>query len=123
MMRGAVLGLVVGMTLGGCATAGPTAPEHRVGNDLAPPPASKTASASDLEEGLRLYSQKRYAEAAEAFEAAYKRGGSAPALFAKGQSLQMAGDCARAMEAFEQLLAVEPDPTYARVVRELMETC
>ena len=115
--------MVLGMLLGGCAGTGLVTADVEVTQDLAAPPTSKTVSASDLEEGLRLYADKRYIEAAEAFEAAYKRGGSTPALFAEGQSLHKAGDCARAMEVFEQLLIVEPDPTYARVVNDLMEAC
>jgi tetratricopeptide (TPR) repeat protein len=87
------------------------------------PPTSKTPSASHLEQGLSLYADKRYLEAAEAFEQAYKNGGSSPALFAEGQSLHMAGECARALEVFELLLRVEPDPTYTLVVQDLMDAC
>jgi tetratricopeptide (TPR) repeat protein len=122
-MRGALLGLGVAVMMAGCASQSAIAPEVEVATDLSQRPTSKTKSATDLEAGLKLYSERRYVEAAEAFERAYKRGGSTPALFAEGQSLQMAGDCTRALEVFERLLTVEPDPTYAYVVRDLMEEC
>ena len=107
----------------GCAAPAVGAPETEVARDLQPPPPSKLPSASYLEEGLKLYADKRFYEAAEAFQQAYKEGGSTPALFAEGQSLHSAGDCARALEVFEELLVVEPDPTYAVVVNDLMESC
>lgn len=122
-MRGIIAGLSVSLVIMGCAGSAAVAPETEVAQDLNHPPASKTPSASHLEDGLRLYSEKRFFEAAEAFGEAYKRGGSTPALFAEGQSLHMAGDCAAALEVFEELLMVEPDPTYAVVVNDLMESC
>jgi tetratricopeptide (TPR) repeat protein len=121
-MRG-FLGLMVGLSIVGCAGTSAVEPEIEVARDLSPPPAEKMPAANHLEEGLKLYAQERFFEAAEAFGEAYRDGGSAPALFAEGQSLQKAGDCARALEVFERLLEVEPDPTYAVVVEDLMEAC
>jgi tetratricopeptide (TPR) repeat protein len=111
------------MVLVGCAAPAAVAPETEVARDLQAPPPSKTPSASHLEHGLKLYAEKRFYEAAEAFQQAYKEGGSTPALFAEGQSLHSAGECAKALEVFEELLMVEPDPTYAVVVNDLMESC
>lgn len=110
----------------GCASGAresTQAPEQTVAEASGTQAAAKTQSASHLEDGLRLYSEAQYREAAAAFERAYQNGGSSPALFAAGQSLQKAGDCAAALEVYERLLEEEPDPTYANAVREMIAAC
>lgn len=124
-MRAAFVGIGISFVMLGCASGAQEttqAPEQTVmasGTQAA----TKTTSASDLEDGLRLYGEAQYREAAAAFERAYQNGGSSPALFAAGQSLQQAGDCAAALEVYERLLEEEPDPTYANAVREMIAAC
>lgn len=124
MMRGAsfTVGVLV-LALSACAGQQERAQSPRSPAAQSAAATAKTDSAAHLEDGLRLYAEARYTEAAAAFERAYQKGGSSPALFAEGQSLQKAGDCAAALEVYERLLEVEPDPTYANAVREMMAQC
>lgn len=58
------------------------------------------------ENGLRLYSQRRYVEAAHEFEAAYALSPEPELLFNLGRAWEGAGDAARAAEAYARFEAV-----------------
>ncbi len=72
---------------------------------------------------LAHYRDGEYADAARDFRAAYEIEAHAELLYALGQSLRLAGDCAGAIDAYQDFLITGPDDTQASAAREKIEVC
>ena len=72
---------------------------------------------------LAHYKSGDYAAAARDFRAAYEIEAHAELLYALGQSLRLAGDCAGAIDAYQDFLITGPDDAQAGAAREKIEVC
>ena len=72
---------------------------------------------------LAHYRDGAYAEAARAFRAAYEIAADPELLYALGQSLRLAGDCAGAIDAYQDFLITGPAAEQASAAREKIEVC
>jgi len=72
---------------------------------------------------LAHYQEGDYAAAARDFRAAYEIEAEGELLYALGQSLRLAGDCAGAIDAYQDFLITGPDPAQAGAAREKIDVC
>jgi hypothetical protein len=72
---------------------------------------------------LAHYKGGDYAAAARDFRAAYEIEAEAELLYAIGQSLRLAGDCAGAIDAYQDFLITGPEEAQAGAAREKIEVC
>ena len=72
---------------------------------------------------LAHYRDGAYAEAARDFRAAYEIEAEAELLYALGQALRLAGDCAGAIDAYQDFLITGPDDEQAGAAREKIDVC
>ncbi len=72
---------------------------------------------------LAHYQEGDYASAARDFRAAYEIEAEGELLYALGQSLRLAGDCAGAIDAYQDFLITGPDPAQAGAAREKIDVC
>lgn len=72
---------------------------------------------------LAHYRDGDYADAARDFRAAYEIEAHAELLYALGQSLRLAGDCAGAIDAYQDFLVTGPEEEQASAAREKIEVC
>jgi hypothetical protein len=72
---------------------------------------------------LAHYRDGDYADAARDFRAAYEIEAHAELLYALGQSLRLAGDCAGAIDAYQDFLVTGPEGEQASAAREKIEVC
>jgi hypothetical protein len=81
------------------------------------------ATSAAFVRGRQLYDLGRYAEAAEAFRAAYAQAPKPAILFAVAQAERLAGDCLRAAAHYRAFLRTEPTEPWRSFARQHLETC
>ena len=74
-------------------------------------------------QGLTLYEDGKYEQAAARFEASYELDPRAELLFAWAQAERLSGDCASAAKLYEQFLASGPRPKQRKVATALLALC
>jgi hypothetical protein len=102
--------LVVGL---GCAlvASGPGGTALSLAQQPAPVSAERLEKArKHMEEGQNLYAQKRYLEAAQAFQLAYTAQPFAAFLFNEAVCYEKANELERALATFKRYLAADPNP-------------
>ncbi|HEU5058851.1 MAG TPA: hypothetical protein VFU21_20095 [Kofleriaceae bacterium] len=72
---------------------------------------------------LAHYRDGDYESAARDFRAAYEIEADPELLYALGQALRLAGDCAGAIDAYQDFLITDPDEQQAAAAREKIEVC
>ena len=91
---------------------------------LAPAQARADRQARALKRAaMAHYNAGKFAEAAREFRAAHALAPDPELLYALGQSLRLAGDCAGAVAAYEEFLATSPPAKQAGAAREKVEAC
>ncbi len=92
-------------------TSGAFSPPLALAQQPAPVSAERLEKArKHMEEGQNLYAQKRYIEAAQAFQLAYTAQPFAAFLFNEGVCYEKAGELERALATFKRYLAADPNP-------------
>lgn len=74
-----------------------------------------------MEEGQNLYAQKRYMEAAQAFQRAYAAQPFAAFLFNEAVCYEKAGEFERALSTFKRYLTADPNPPDASTLKARIE--
>ncbi|MCS6900300.1 MAG: PEGA domain-containing protein [Myxococcales bacterium] len=89
----------------------PNTPARLLAQQPAPVSAERLEKArKHMEEGQSLYAQKRYLEAAQAFQLAYTAQPFAAFLFNEAVCYEKAGELDRALSTFKRYLIAEPNP-------------
>ena len=116
------LGFSLLVCLVGCAGArtSSTSPEATAATTQPQAEASERAA---VNEALDLYAAEQYDAAADAFQRAYAEDPDNSLLFARAQSLRLAGQCDQARVLYEQYLASATDPTEHNAVQTLIDGC
>jgi tetratricopeptide (TPR) repeat protein len=86
------------------------------------PEAARGGPDERARQGLALYQQGKYAEAAVALEEAYSEQPSPETGFALAQALRMAGNCPRALRFYRQVVS-EVAPGVQERIRQAMKPC
>lgn len=84
---------------------------------------AEAAERESVSRALELYAAEDYDAAATAFAEAYAEDPDASLLFARAQSLRLAGQCAEARVLYDQFLAGSTDPTQRNAVQQLADDC
>src|SRR5262245_46915525 len=92
---------------------------------LARPGEPSVAAAADrhLERGLAHYQAKRWAQAADEFEAGSVLNPRPELLFAAAQAYRMDGRCQRAISDYERFIATRPSPQRHAAAQRNMDRC
>ena len=106
----------------GCAGA-PEAATTVPTEPAAEPEQAQTTERESVSRALELYAAEDYDAAAAAFGEAYAEDPDASLLFARAQSLRLAGQCGQARVLYEQFLASTTDPTQRNAVQQLADDC
>jgi len=106
----------------GCAGA-PEAASTAPSEPAAEPAQAQTTERESVSRALELYAAEDYDAAAVAFGEAYAEDPDASLLFARAQSLRLAGQCAEARVLYDQFLASSTDPTQRNAVQQLADDC
>lgn len=114
------LGFAVVVLSMGCAgsQAATSAPEPGPEADAAAP-----AERAAVSKAMELYAAEDYEAAADAFADAYGEEPDTSLLFARAQSLRLAGQCDEARVLYDQFLAGSTDPTYHNAIQQLVDDC
>jgi hypothetical protein len=83
----------------------------------------KPAARTHYERGLELYQTEHYAEAAHEFASGYELDPWPEFLYALGQSYRKLGNCKKALDYYEAIMATGPTPIRATVVKTQIQRC
>jgi hypothetical protein len=103
------------VVLVGLSVALPEATAQQAGADI--PPERIAQSRKYMEEGQSLYAQRRYADAAAAFQKAYLAQPFPAFLFNEGVCHEKLGDTERAIETFKRYVTTDPNAPDADAVK------
>lgn len=126
VMKLAYWGIALGV-LGGCANtsgvATPKAPAALATTETVAAVGAVGGANHLVTVAMRAYSAKDYAAAADAFGRAYANDPDDSLLFARAQSLRLAGDCDQAVMLYDVFMTQTDDPTYRNAVAQLVDDC
>ena len=89
----------------------------------AQPRAMNDAAKQELERGIELYTQQRYADAIDAFEAGHAIDPHPDFHYVKAQALRLSGDCESALTAYRAFLDSQPPAREAEATRKNIAKC
>lgn len=97
--------------------------EHEVEVEVQRPSAPAAPDRDPATVAAELFADGRYAEAAAAFEAAYRETGDPAFLFGHAQALRFGGNCGGAIELFEAFIETGPPEPDVAEARRVIAAC
>jgi hypothetical protein len=86
-------------------------------------PAMKPEARAHLERGLAAYGEKDWTLAISEFRAGYALDPRPDFLFAWAQSARLSGDCAAAIDLYQQFIATGPSPEQSDAAHKMTDRC
>src|SRR5258705_2801369 len=86
-------------------------------------PAMKPEARAHLERGLAAYGDKDWPRAIREFRAGYAIDPRPDFLFAWAQSARLSGDCAAAIDLYQEFIATGPSPEQSDAAQKMTDRC
>jgi hypothetical protein len=86
-------------------------------------PSMKPEARAHLERGLAAYGEKDWARAIREFRAGYAIDPRPDFLFAWAQSARLSGDCAAAIDLYQEFIATGPSPEQSDAAQQMTDRC